>query len=67
MHGTFDIPVKEFKKLIVTDNHKNYEQAGEINEEGTILRTVTPHDTGTWLNKKIRCYRMKQDRQRDFN
>jgi len=45
MHGTFEIPVEEFGKLIVTDNHMNYEQASMINEEGTIVRTH--HDSGT--------------------
>jgi len=53
MHGTFEIPVEEFGKLIVTDNHMNYEQASMINEEGTIVRTH--HDSGTqdscWVHR----------------
>jgi len=45
MHGTFDIPVNEFGKLVVTDNHMNYEQASVINDKGTIQRIH--HDAGT--------------------
>jgi len=53
MHGTFEIPVEEFGKLFVTDNHMNYEQACMINEKGTIVRTH--HDSGTqdscWVHR----------------
>ena len=53
MHESVNIPVAEFGKLTVTDNHMSYEQACMINEEGTIQRIH--HDKGTqdscWVHK----------------
>jgi len=53
MHGSVNIPIAEFGKLVVTDNHMNYEQACMINEEDTIQRIH--NDKGTqdscWIHK----------------
>jgi len=53
MHESVNIPVAEFGKLTVTDNHMNYEQACMINEDETIQRIH--HDKGTqdscWIHK----------------
>ena len=53
MHGSVDIPIAEFGKLVVTDNHMSYEQACMINEEDTIQRIH--NDKGTqdscWIHK----------------
>jgi len=53
MHKSVNIPVAEFRKLTVTDNHMSYEQACMINEEETIQRIH--HDKGTqdscWIHK----------------
>jgi len=53
MHETVNISIAEFGKLVVTDNHMNYEHVCMVNEEETIQRIH--HDKGTqdscWVHK----------------